>query len=159
MTQTGVGNNEKRDRFNRQKIWQNMKTRCNNAKSPSFGRYGGRGIVVCDDWRNFENFKEWATANGYQENLTLDRVDVNGNYEPTNCRWITNAQQQLNKRTNHLITYNGKTQTIKEWSNELGMNYTTLSSRIMDYHWSVEKAITTPVKVYKRRKIHGVKNQ
>lgn len=141
------------------KIWQDAKTRCNNPNTPYYFKYGGRGIKFTEQWNSFEPFMEWALANGYQDNLTLDRIDVNGDYEPSNCRWITNSEQQLNKRNNHNLTYNGKTQTIREWADEMGMQHRTLSSRIMDYHWSVEKALTTPVKKHKKKETkNGIKN-
>ena len=133
------------------KIWNNARTRCNNPNTPYYFKYGGRGIRFTDEWLDFEVFKEWAFNNGYQDDLTLDRIDVNGNYEPSNCRWITNAAQQLNKRTNHILTYAGKSQTIKEWADELGIKYKTLCARVDDYHWSDEKALTTPVKTRKKK--------
>lgn len=134
------------------KIWQDMKARCNNSNTPYYHKYGGRGISVCAEWNTFEPFRDWALANGYQENLTIDRIDVNGNYEPNNCRWITNQEQQNNKRTSHFLTYNGKTQTITEWGKELGIKPKTLQSRIMDYHWSVEKSINNAGQVSKKEK-------
>lgn len=127
--------------------WANMKKRCFNPKGTEYNNYGGRGISVCEEWRNsFKSFYEWAMSNGYEENLTIERIDVNGNYEPSNCRWITRNEQSLNKTTSHYLTYDKKTQTIKEWADEIGIKYDTLHSRIMYYGWSVEKAITTPIK-------------
>lgn len=139
------------------KIWRDMKSRCDNPNTPYYKNYGGRGITYCDEWGSFECFKDWAMENGYSDALTLDRKDVYGNYEPDNCRWLTNAEQQLNKRTNHILTYAGKSQTIKEWADELGIKYKTLCARIDDYHWSDEKALTTPV-IKREREKDGVKN-
>ena len=133
------------------RIWQDAKTRCNNPNTPYYFKYGGRGIKLTEQWNDFEPFMKWALANGYQDNLTLDRIDVNGNYEPDNCRWITNREQQFNKRTNHYLAFDGKTQTITQWAEELNMNPKTLQARIMDYHWLTEKALTTPVKARIRR--------
>ena len=80
-------------------IWSSMKTRCYNGKSRAYKWYGGRGIKICDEWLNdFQAFYDWAMANGYKDDLTIDRIDVNGNYEPSNCRWITISEQQKNKR-------------------------------------------------------------
>lgn len=81
------------------RIWKTMKCRCMNPNHPTFRHYGARGIEVCEGWReDYPSFKEWATANGYGEGLELDRIDVNGNYEPSNCRWITHRDQSLNRR-------------------------------------------------------------
>ena len=111
-------------------IWKGIKTRCYNEKHVHYNSYGGRGIVVCNEWKDsFEAFYEWSMANGYSENLTLDRIDVNGNYEPSNCRWSTRKEQLNNKRNNIMITHNGKTQTLSQWANETGINYYKLRRR------------------------------
>lgn len=112
------------------KTLNRMKQRCYNKNTPNYKNYGGRGIVVCDEWlNNFMKFYNWAINNGYDDNLTIDRIDVDGNYEPNNCRWITNLEQQNNKRNNVLLTYKGKTQTMAQWCKELNINYNTLSGR------------------------------
>lgn len=127
--------------------WQNMKDRCINDKNINFKNYGGRGISVCSEWKDsFEEFYKWALKNGYSEELTIDRIDVNGNYEPNNCRWISLKEQSYNKRNNHFLTYRGVTKTIAEWADEYGMDYDTLHARIKYYGWPTEKALTTPVK-------------
>lgn len=127
------------------KEWRGMKNRCFSAKWKDYHNYGGRGITVCEEWKDsFETFRDWALANGYQDNLTIDRIDVNGNYEPSNCRWATVKQQANNTRNSHYIEYNGKTQTIKQWADEFGLNYNTLYSRLTTQKWSVEKALTSP---------------
>lgn len=138
------------------KCWQDMKTRCSNPNTPYYHSYGGRGISYCKEWNTFESFKEWALANGYIESAnhgecTLDRIDVNKNYCPENCRWITNQEQQNNRRNNILLTFNGETKTLTQWANDINIKSSTLSARIKDYHWSVEKALTTPVKERKRK--------
>lgn len=124
------------------RIWQGIKRRCGYIKDQHYNEYGGRGIAVSDEWSdNFQNFYDWAMTNGYQDNLTIDRIDNNGNYESSNCRWITIQKQQFNKRANHFITYNGKTQTIAEWSNELGIPKTKIYNLMKRVNWDLGKAI------------------
>lgn len=126
-------------------IWYHMKARCLNPKNPAYYRYGNRGITICDDWLVFENFYNWAINNGYQNNLSIDRIDNNGNYEPNNCRWAT-AKQQANNSRNKLgkrfLTFNEETLSVKEWSKKLNINYSTLSTRINKLGWTDEKALT-----------------
>lgn len=127
------------------RIWHNMKNRCGNPNTKDYADYGSRGIKVCPEWsENFEAFRDWAMANGYREDLTLDRKDNDGPYSPENCRWITNAAQQNNRRNNHLLTLYGKTQTITKWAEETGINRSTLKARLKR-GWSIEKALTYPV--------------
>lgn len=131
------------------KIWSSMKERCSRPTHSYYADYGGRGIAVCEEWRNdFPTFKKWAEANGYADNLTIDRKDVNGDYSPDNCRWATMREQQNNKRSNHLVSLNGVTHTITEWADILGINKTTIKERLR-CGWSEEQALTTPVR--KRR--------
>lgn len=126
--------------------WENMRARCNRKSSREYENYGGRGIRVCDEWQNnYESFRDWALDNGYSDNLTLDRKNVNGNYCPENCRWISNQLQQYNKRTNRNISFNGKTQTITQWAKEYKIPVKTLQGRLDKSKWSIEKALTTPV--------------
>ena len=106
-----------------------MRHRCNNDKNE---HYGGRGIKICDEWLGTEgliNFYNWAMANGYQDDLTIDRINNNGNYEPDNCRWTTMKVQNNNKRTNIIITYMNETHTLIEWSRILNINYKSLSAK------------------------------
>ena len=101
--------------------YKNMKDRCYNPKNVSFTHYGARGIVVCDEWLNDrESFISWALSNGHDKSLSIDRIDVNGNYEPSNCRWATQSEQHNNERRNVVITYNGISKTLTEWGKELG---------------------------------------
>lgn len=125
--------------------WCNMKARCSNTKNYEYHAYGGKGVRVCPDWSKFEAFYEWAIANGYEDGLTIDRIDVNGDYSPDNCRWATQAVQSLNRTDNHLVTAFGKTQTIKEWADEYGLKYDTLERRLNGYHWPAERAISEPL--------------
>jgi hypothetical protein len=123
-------------------IWKNMRGRCLREYSTAYNAYGGRGIKICKEWDDFQTFHDWACANGYSDELTIDRIDVNGNYEPSNCRWATYEQQANNRRNNHLITYNNETHTIAEWSRITDIKYDTIERRINKSNWSVEKALT-----------------
>ena len=128
------------------KVWEAMLERCDYPNNKRYRNYGGRGITVCDEWRDdFKTFYDWSIAHGYAEGLTIDRIDVNGDYEPTNCRWVTWKDQSNNTTTNRYITYGNKTQTLTQWSEELGINKTTLRDRL-ESGWSVEKAFTTPLR-------------
>lgn len=124
-------------------IWSNMKARCYNPKNTMYKNYGGRGISVCDEWKNsFEDFSEWALKNGYVEGLSIERINVDDGYNPNNCTWITLKEQSLNQRRSHRLTAFGRTQTIKEWSEESGIKYDTIERRINQYGWSAEDAVT-----------------
>ena len=112
------------------RVWAGMKTRVMNENAPNFKFYGGRGISVCDEWLEFEPFQSWALANGYTDSLTIDRINVNGDYEPGNCRWVTKAQQHNNMRSNRIITFMGEAYTLTEWSKLLGINRATLHGRL-----------------------------
>lgn len=119
---------ESRSRLYR--VWIGMKGRCNNCKNKAYSYYGGRGIKVCQDWdESYALFRDWALANGYQENLTIDRIDVNGNYCPENCRWVSMKVQMNNTRANRRITLNGETKTMAEWSDSTGLSYETIRNR------------------------------
>lgn len=119
---------ESRSRLYR--VWIGMKGRCNNCKNKAYSYYGGRGIKVCQDWdESYALFRDWALANGYQENLTIDRIDVNGNYCPENCRWVSMKVQMNNTRANRRITLNGETKTMAEWSESTGLSYETIRNR------------------------------
>lgn len=131
-------------------IWSSMKHRCRNPKLKEYPRYGGRGIKVSDEWSSsFESFEKWAKENGYEDSLTLDRIDVNGNYEPSNCRWTTMFEQQSNKRNNVFLTYKGETHTAMEWSRRTNISYTALIQRV-HRGWDVERILTTPWKQRRR---------
>ena len=126
-----------------------MHERCERPKHKHFNDYGGRGIKVCDDWKEFAPFQQWALHNGYSDTMTIDRIDVNKNYSPDNCRWATNKQQQNNRRSNKVVSFDDKQMTISEWSDALGMNYDALEKRLLN-GWSAERALTTPIR--KKRK-------
>lgn len=129
-------------------VWCAMKARCTNPNSTYYDNYGGRGIKVCDEWMNpFESFRNWALSSGYNEDAergkcTLDRIDVNGNYEPANCRWISSVAQANNRRSNRIYSYNGEEHNITEWANIMGISPKTVFNRIYS-GWDFEKAITT----------------
>ena len=113
-------------------IWSHMKNRCNQPKCDSYKHYGGRGIKVCNDWCNdFNSFKEWALSNGYSDNLTLDRIDVNGNYEPSNCRWVPQKQQARNQRRTIYVETPDGIMTISEAAEKYNLEYACILYR---YH-------------------------
>lgn len=123
------------------RIWSGMKARCFRKALPEYSRYGGRGITVCKEWKNdFETFHQWAMANGYREDLTIDRINNNGNYEPTNCRWVTSKEQSRNTSKNKLLKYKGETHCASYWAEKIGLNYRTLLTRLRK-GMSVENAL------------------
>jgi len=128
-------------------IWKGIKNRCLNPNHSSFHNYGGRGITICDEWKNdFVSFYNWSMQNGYIESVTtIDRINNDGNYEPSNCRWTDRKTQANNTRTNHYITYQNQTLTLKQWSEKINISYSCLLSRLK-HNWSIEKALTTPAK-------------
>lgn len=123
-------------------IYKHMHNRCYNQNDIRYERYGGRGISVVDEWHNFENFMSWAFGNGYADNLSIDRIDLDKDYSPDNCRWATISEQANNKSNNQKYTYNGETHTIAEWARIVDMPYKKLWKR---FHvgWSTERALTT----------------
>lgn len=126
-------------------IRHSMYCRCYYPSTHGYQRYGARGIKVCDEWiKNPQSFYDWAMENGYKKDLTLDRIDVNGNYEPSNCRWITRKEQMSNTRTNRNITYKGETKTLTQWCEEYNINIVTFSDRIKS-GMSVDEALNKPV--------------
>lgn len=126
-------------------IWTNMKTRCYNPNSERYNTYGGRGITVCNEWlSDFTNFYNWSIENGYTDELSIDRINADGDYEPNNCRWITMKEQGFNKTTSHFVTICGVTKNIQQWENETGINHETLVQRI-ELGWD-EKDLLKPVR-------------
>lgn len=107
-------------------VWAAMLQRCNNPNNKGYKNYGGRGIKVCEEWRNFAEFQKWATTHGYREGLTIERVDVNGNYEPSNCKWIPRSEQAKNQRSNLKLIYNGDVHTPNEISKLTGISVNTI---------------------------------
>jgi hypothetical protein len=130
--------------------WSGMKARCHCSNDKKYKHYGGRGISVCDEWKeSFEVFMKWSLENGYTDNLTLDRINVNGNYEPGNCRWITHKEQMNNTRSNRFIEFNGTTMTLSQWSKKTGIGVSTIHARLKS-GCSVEDALTRQVAKDKR---------
>lgn len=128
------------------RIFEGMKTRCYNPKCKPYSAYGGRGIIICDEWLNdFINFYNWAIENGYNDALSIDRIDVNGNYEPDNCRWANKKIQSRNRTNNKLYTYKGRTCCIAEWAEIIGINKNVLFNRLKQ-GWDFKKAILKPVR-------------
>ena len=112
------------------RIWRAMRDRCQRKGNDRYENYGGRGISVCAEWQDYESFKRWAVQSGYQEGLSIDRIDNDGNYEPSNCRWASNSEQCNNKRNNHIVEYEGESHTVAEWARITGIPYPTIQSRI-----------------------------
>lgn len=128
-------------------IWKSIKQRCLNTKNQSYHNYGGRGIKICNEWLNDYNiFYNWSMENGYKEGLTIDRIDVNGNYEPSNCRWVTRLIQCNNTRVNRYVTINNETKTLADWCRYYKISYSLVVQREKKQNWNIVKAITTPVK-------------
>ena len=139
-------------------IWRNMKDRCYNVKSAKYSSYGERGIKVCDDWlgaQGFLNFREWAFANGYDENAdrfecTIDRIDVNGNYEPSNCQWVSNAFQSRNKRNTKYFIIDGQKKCLAEWCDIYNVAYSMVLRRLYN-GMSIVEALTKPSRATTKR--------
>ncbi len=125
------------------KIWSCMKYRCLGKKHAERHLYQDRGITLCDEWLTFEGFYEWA-KDKYFDGSSIDRIDTNGNYEPSNCRFVDNFVQAKNKRNIILYNYKGENLTLSEWARKYEINYFSLRQRVKYGGWSIEKALTTP---------------
>lgn len=126
-------------------IWSGMKRRCYNKNERAYKHYGGRGITICDEWKNdFMSFYDWAMNNGYSEGLTIDRIDNNKGYSPENCRWATVKEQNRNYRRNIKVEYKGETKTLVELAEEYNIDYKLLHQRYKRYNWDIEKALSLP---------------
>ena len=141
------------------KIWKDMKIRCLNKNNHAFQDYGGRGITVCKQWLKFENFHN-DMYKSYKEhcdkydknNTSIDRINNNGSYCKKNCKWSTRIEQMNNTRHNRFLSHNGQTLTIAQWCKKLNFKKHILNTRLNRYGWSISKTLTTPVKIYKKRK-------
>ena len=135
-------------------IWKAMNRRCKDKNQSTYKHYGGRGITVCDRWNKFENFKEdmyqsyldHVSKHG-EKNTSIDRIDINGNYEPSNCRWATWEEQGNNRRNCHYLEFNGKTMSIHNWSLEVNIPERIIWKRL-NYGWTVEDSLTKPLRRY-----------
>lgn len=128
-------------------IWCGMHSRCYNPNRRAYQHYGAKGIVVCQEWHDYLVFENWALTNGYTDKLTIERLDVTGDYEPSNCCWIGKSQQSDNRSTSLVYSYNGKSQNLTRWAEEVGIKYSTLYARLKVYGMDFEKAITLKVGV------------
>lgn len=126
--------------------YMHMKDRRYNPKDKRYNRYGGRGIKICNEWLNsYQEFEKWSLSHGYEEALTIDRIDNDGDYEPNNCKYVTFSENSKKKGTNKYFTYKGKTQNLTDWCNELNLKYHTVLCRLRA-GWTFENAVETPVK-------------
>lgn len=142
---TGKDNNNYKTGFAMNKklywVYYAMLQRCYHKNCKQYHRYGGRGITVCQEWKDDSTaFYRWAIQSGYREGLTLDRVDNDKGYSPDNCAWVTNRINVNHTSKTHFITYNGKTQSMKQWADELGINYSTLRNRLNRSKMTVKEA-------------------
>ena len=136
------------------KIYFGMIYRCYNPNASGYYKYGGRGIKVCDEWLgNYELFETWAYQNGYDLNLSIDRIDVNGDYTPKNCRWATMKKQANNKRTTRWVEYNGEKMSASEFAEVIGLSYCTVYSR-MRRGWSIQRIINQPYRCPENGRVH-----
>jgi hypothetical protein len=127
-------------------VWSGMKARCNNPNEDAYPRYGGRGVSVCREWSDsFEVFRDWAQSNGYDKHLTIERRDNDGNYEPSNCRWATYAEQSRNTSRNRPVDWGGRQVLVCDLAIEVGLPQDILKNRIFRYGWTVDDAVSTPV--------------
>lgn len=132
------------------RIWLSVKQRCCYKNSSTYKIYGDRGITVCEEWKNdFQTFHEWAMSHGYTDELTIDRIDVNGNYEPSNCRWATAKEQMNNTRRNTVVEHDGKQMSLAQWADYLGMNYSSFMSR-WSRGWTIDRIASTPTRHYRK---------
>lgn len=130
------------------KVWVGIKCRCYEENNPAYKHYGERGVSMCDEWRtDFTAFRDWALSNGYADNLTIERIDNNGNYSPENCCWIPQTEQPKNRRNCHFITYNGETKTLSDWSRELHIARRSLRDKekqLGDGALAIESVLNSP---------------
>lgn len=125
-------------------IWCDMRYRCENPNADKKNVYGNRGIAVCQEWHDYKTFRSWALANGYRDDLSIDRIDVNKGYSPDNCRWATTKEQARNTRKTRRVTINGETKLLIDWCEEYGISPCTVYRRVRKYKMPFDTAITIP---------------
>lgn len=133
-------------------IYHNMKSRCYLSSYPKYKYYGGRGIKICDEWLGkygFKNFYNWAILSGYKNGLTIDRINNNGNYEPSNCRWVDQTVQNNNTNFNHYVTFNNETKSVSEWAKIYNIHRCVLNNRLRR-GWKFEDAVVKPVRQFRK---------
>ena len=135
---------DKKGRTRLYRIWVDMKQRCDNPNYIGYKYWGGKGVTICEQWRVFANFHKWAHDNGYNDDLTIDRIRSDGNYEPNNCRWATYKEQANNLSSNRYITIDNECLSIAEWCKRYNISKASVYRRIKNYGWSFKDAITTP---------------
>lgn len=137
-------------------IWSCMKNRCYSPQHQNYKIYNGKGITICDEWKNdFMSFYYWAINNGYQKGLSIDRIDNKGNYCPQNCRWTTKEQQMRNKTNNKMIKYKNQIKCLAEWCDILNLKYETIQSRF-NRGWSIEKTFETPIRKFNNKSLSAL---
>ena len=135
--------------------WHGMKARCNQRSHSKWSRYGGRGIVVCNEWKRFQTFQNWAIAHGWSEGMEIDRIDNDGNYCPENCHFVSHRVNQHNKSTSRMETIDGETKCVAAWALDprCSVPYQTVLSRLR-YGWDIRDAVLKPAKWFRKRKIN-----
>lgn len=132
-------------------IWTNMKTRCNDVNNSTYKNYGLRGITICDEWSSsFEAFRDWAMSHGYDDSLSIDRIDNNDGYYPENCRWVDARTQANNRRSSRYVTVDGVTRSLAEWSDLMGYSRSIFHARAIRYNTTVEDQVVKLVREYNR---------
>lgn len=131
-------------------VWKGIRYRCNSSGCHAFSNYGGRGIKMCQEWDDFSAFREWAYSHGYDDSLTIERIDVDKGYSPDNCKWVTMREQAKNRQTTVWVEYEGVKYCLSDLARVCGLDYHALYWRIVTQGWPVEKAVRTPSRKYKR---------
>ena len=141
-----------------QYIYYHMKQRCYDKNNPGYKYYGAKNIIICKEWlSDINNFYKWAFENGYKNNLTIERININGNYCPENCKWITKTEQGYNKRNSRLYTINKETKCLSEWCKLYNINYFLVRGRLKR-GIDIKEALTKPIDVKKRNKLYKERN-